>query len=863
MSYSRVVIPHAVDRPSLRGRIDAGLDAPLVVVVAPAGYGKSVLLTQWVHSRPDLAVAWLDITGADDDATLFAARLVDSIRAVDPRMPQPDAPIGTLDGGLGDPFLNALAEALVSIGETVVVFDDLHHISASPISADLWRLSDLLPPNVHLIFSTRTDARIGRSRLRLQHGLVELRQSDLAFSDDETAALLHRITGRDVPQTAAASIARHTEGWAAGVQLSALTLRFEPDMDRFTDRLDETDRLIVEYLSEEVLDAQTAERRRALLQLSALDEVSAGLVEAVTGVSDGERFLAELVNESMFLVPVADRRGRYRFHHLFRDLLRYRLRASDPAAEAGLLLAAAEWHLNWGEYSTAVEYLLRAREWERVFTLLLASGRDVYDGVRTTTVARWLALVPEDVRAKNTDAQLLYAIVAGMSGRAAITVELLQGMLSDGRLDAGRRQVALSYLSAGVQFLPHPDFFLEKGVSAISALAEHGDAPVPPLLQLTQRPLLETLAMTSIGRAHFFRGDFDAARTVLAETLQTEGANYGTYRVHIIGSLALVEAWSGRVQLALDLAAEALELAREHNLLTHPAPADAYLARAVASIQRGEPEAGALALHEGTVRAAANQRTQLMWVAYLAAVMIDPGRSDPANLEPPGAPPPIVRLTQTALDWRVARLRGQPRPRAVEPETTWSILAFEQVAAALTRGDTRTAREQLGATGTAVDPLSPASRIERGITLAWLAAVEGRTSDARSQLAAVLDLAEREQLPQPVTGAGPIVADLMASLDVPQTAFRRRIMRSAGPTRRPAPTPLADPLTAREVEILALLPSRLTNTDLAARYFVSVNTIKTHVGHIYRKLEVAGRDAAVTRARELGLLADGEIARTG
>lgn len=853
VSDTRVLLPHAVDRPVLRSAIDAGIRAPLTVVVAPAGYGKSVLLTQWMHSRPDLSIAWLDITGVDVDASLFAARLVEALTAVEPDMPHPDAPVTTGDE-LGEAFLEALAASLASLGEVVIVLDDLHHISASGIAADLWRLADLLPANAHLIFSTRTDTRIGRNRHRLQHGLVELRQAQLAFSDEETALLLENITGRSVPQSAAATVARHTEGWAAGVQLSALTLRFETDIDRFADRLDETDRLIVDYLSEEVLDAQSAQRRRALLQLAALDEVSGGLAEAVAGVPDGELFLAELLNDSMFLIPVTDRRGRYRFHHLFRDLLRYRLRASDPGEEARVLLAAADWHLQWGEYPTAIEYLLRAREWERVFALLLASGRDVYDQVRTTTVARWLSLVPGDVRAKNIDAQLLYAIVAGMSGRAALTLEILQGLLGEDRLDAGHRQVALTYLAAGVQFLPHPEVYLEAGRRAVAALAEHPEAPVPVLLQLTHRPLLEALALVAIARGHFLIGELDAARNTLLRTLQTEGATYATYRVHLLGTLALVEAWSGRLQIALDLAAEALELAREHALLTHPAPADAYLARAVASIQRGEPEAGAIALHEGSVRAAANQRTQLMWVAHLAGTMIDPGGSDPANFEPSSAAPPIVRRTQLALEWRADRLRGEPRLQLSEPLTEWSTLAFEQVAALLARGEARRAREYLTAVRFTLDPMSPVAKIERGIALAWLGLSEGRTSEARAQLESALQVAEKERLLLVVTSVGPVIAELMAMLPAPQSAFRRLVQERLGVTRDAEAEELAEPLTARELEILALLPTRLTNTELAARYFVSVNTIKTHVGHIYRKLDVTGRDAAVARARELGLV---------
>lgn len=218
----RRIPPHAVDRPGLRAQLDRGLSAPLSLVVAPAGAGKTVLLSQWMRARPDVAVAWFDVTPGDDAAQAFARRLVDGIAAVVRDFAEPSAPVRASEGRLGEAFLEDLAAGLSDAGTIALVFDDLDALSGSPILTDLWRLVDLLPPNAHIIFSSRVDLQLGWSRHRLEHGLVEIRQRELAFDDCTTASVIETITGRTVAESTVAAVTTRTEGWAVGVQLTAL-----------------------------------------------------------------------------------------------------------------------------------------------------------------------------------------------------------------------------------------------------------------------------------------------------------------------------------------------------------------------------------------------------------------------------------------------------------------------------------------------------------------------------------------------------------------------------------------------------------------------------------------------------------------
>lgn len=865
MPISRAVPPHAVDRPALRSRLDIGIEAPLTLLVAPAGSGKTVLLTQWVASLRDVRVAWFEMTGADDDAVRFARRFVEGLAELDPCLADLGAALGNAGGGLGEPMLESLAAAFAEVGQTVVVvFDDLHHLANTEIVSDLWRLVDLLPPHVHFVFSSRVDLKLGWSRHRLQHGLVEIRQAQLAFDADSTRLMLERITRLPVDDATAATVVERTEGWAAGVQMTGLTLRFRDDPGEMWEALAESDRLAVDYLSEEVLDAQSGMRRRALLDLSVLDEISPPLAEAVAGVADGDAFLRELRDESMFVVALEGRPGHYRFHHLFRDLLRYRLRAADPKAESALLQTAAQWYLTQGNVGAAIECLLRGHCWDQALDMILARGREVYERGESATGARWLARVPATVRAQRVEAELLYAILEGMSGRAALAEDLLRAIIALPDVPPGVALVARSFVSTGVQFLPHPEVYMQDGMLALEMAAQSPTVIPPDLMHLTDVALLQVLVRVAVARAHLMLGDTTAAVQLLESTLATEGGRYGAYRIHGLGSLALAHAWAGRLTLATELADEALDLARELDLLTHPGPADAYLARALVAILHGEPEAGAFAVHEGYVRASANSRTQLMWIAHAESLVVDPDGSDPAKVPPPGTPPPIVQDALRALARRKQRVAGNASIGVVAAATpgAWSPMAFEDIAALLSKGDAARARDRLDMAD-AADPATPASTVERGILRAWLAAVEERPSEAREYIVAALDAAEAEQLVHPFLRAGAEVLDLVARLPGTPSGFRRVVLdRSATLQHDDAPQ-LIEPLTGREMELLAYLPSRLTNAELAARCFVSVNTVKTHMAHIYRKLDASGRDAAIARARELGLLDARDIAHIG
>lgn len=858
---------HAVDRPALRKQLDRALAHPLTLIVAPAGAGKTVLLGQWAAAHPELDFVWVEVGVDDNDPVRFSQRLLQEFASLDPDFADLGSLVSLNGGGLGVPLLEAFEAQLAELPEVVVVLDDLHHLSNSVLLADLGRLVERLPHNVHLVMSTRADLPIAWSRHRLTQELVEIRQSDLALDDTDSALLLEHITGRSLGSDRVATLVARTEGWAAGLQLAGMTLRLYEDSDEFISQFSGDDRLIADYLSQEVLHAQPAARRRIMLQISVLDRMCAELVNHLTGASNGQVILEELERDSMFLVPLDNHREWFRFHHLFRDLLRFKLRAEQPDAEARLLSEAGAWHLDRGEVNSSIEYFLRAGNWDAALGIIMGRGSEVFERGEMATVIRWISEVPESARAGNQEVNLLLGILKGVEGQSAGAEAILGQVASDPASSKEERVCAQVFLASLVQWRPRPDVSVDMATRALDQLERLNGAPMPTIMNLTHPESLETMALMSGGRAHLHAGDYALGREWLDRGLSTLGATYPIWKISGLGSLALLEAWCGYTARAAALSEEALAIAKEVGLLAHPSAADAYLASAFAALERGEPRRTSLSLHEGSLRAQANRRSQLSWFSHLGTALLQEAdgqrelamASSIASRSELGAPPPpIVASRLLALHSRQLRLSGSPeQAQRTLGDGSWhsATLMFEGAAAALTSGENDVARKLLELFDTSPDALEPRGAVNVLLLRSWLAAAEGSGAESTTYLGEAIDVAERHSLVEAFVRAGPSVIRLVAEHQHGSSSFRERILQRAREVDLPTPgADLVDPLTDRELEILSYLPSRFTNTELADHFYVSINTIKTHMAHIYRKLDVANRNGTMVHARELHIL---------
>jgi LuxR family maltose regulon positive regulatory protein len=861
MVTSRFTPAHAVDRPDLRRELDISLVRALTVLVAGAGAGKSVLLTQWADSHPEVRLVWVDLEVDDADAGRFLQHLLQALEDVAPGISGIASPDTLSRLGINDSLADAIVDRLRIADEFTLILDDIHHLADAGIVLDVAGLIGRLPSNVHVITSSRVDLPLPRSRARLRNEVHEIRQAQLVFTVAQTAELLRRVTKLDLDDASVRALVDRTEGWPAGLILAAVTLRNHPDPCSFIAEFSGSDRLVAEYLSDEVLATLSEEDRNGALELSILDRMSLPLVAEVSSTPAMLALLARLQRDSRFVIPLDNHQEWFRFHHLFRDLLRVRARAENAVAEGRILTEAAEWHLRRNDSVMAIEYLLRASQWDRALQVIFDYGSSVFERGEIATVVGWIGRMPHRFRANNVDLLLLHGILAGMCGRAVDSEDLLRTAADHPKATLGQSACALSFLAGLAQWRPHPQTTIDCAEHALDALDLLGDGPTPDLLQVTDTNSLKAVALISGGRGHFLAGNFEQARDWLERGLTCQGALYSVWRVSALGSLALAEAWCGETVRALECAMEALSTAEATGTYDHPATADAFLARTLVAFEAGDADQAEFELHEARTRAEANARTQLLWVAHGLSVLLRFAQSHPhVRAQPPGPPPPVVADLLVAVRARELRLDGSPdaaiRALSERPSNSSSVL-FELGAAKLSSGHSSDAREVQLRLAQLPDADDPLPRIRRLLLDAWLSTASGRTAQTDSLVIHALHVADQFNLTSVFTDSGPQITTQIAALGTPSlpaiaaTVLRQAAGKTHGGAARSGPT---DPLTEREMEVLVLLPTRFTNSELAARYYVSVNTIKSHMAHIYRKLDVSNRTEAIARATELGLL---------
>ena len=390
-----------VPRPRLRERLDRGVESKLTLVSAPAGFGKTTLLAEWLGAADaDVRLAaWLSLDHSDNHPPFFWSYVIAALQTVAPgvgasamsllQSAQPPAIESVLASVLNE--LNAIAQDLV------LVLDDYHVIDAHDIHTGTVFLLDHLPPQMHLVIGSRADPALPLARLRARGELVEIRAADLRFTPDEAAAYLNEVMGLHLEFRDVAALEGRTEGWIAALQLAGLSIQGREDIAGFIAGFAGDDRYIVDYLVEEVLQRQTEVIRRFLLQTSILDRLSGPLCDAVTGQNGGKATLEALDRAKLFVVPLDDRRRWYRYHHLFADVLRAHMVAEQPDVISDLHGRASDWYEQNGERSEAIRHALAAEDFPKAADLIEQAMPDLRRRRQEATLLGWLAALPNDL----------------------------------------------------------------------------------------------------------------------------------------------------------------------------------------------------------------------------------------------------------------------------------------------------------------------------------------------------------------------------------------------------------------------------------------------------------------------------------
>jgi len=390
-----------VERPRLLERLSRGAESKLTLVSAPAGFGKTTLLAEWLEGAASdgISTAWLSLDPGDSQATTFWSYVIAALQTVAPgfganslsllRQPQPpaiEAILATL--------VNELSETSHQI---IFVLDDYHAIDARDVDQGMAFLLDHLPRHVHVVIATRADPAFPLARLRGRAELAEIRAADLRFTPDEALAYLNEVMGLNLTASDVSALEERTEGWIAALQLAALSLQGRDDVAGFIAGFAGDDRYIVDYLVEEVLHRQPEEVRSFLLDTSILDRLTGPLCDAVTGQSGGKAMLEALDRANLFLVPLDDRRQWYRYHHLFADVLMARLKDEQPDRVPELHRRASDWYEHNGDRSEAIRHALAGEDFDRAASLIESAVPALRQGHQEVTALRWLRALPDEV----------------------------------------------------------------------------------------------------------------------------------------------------------------------------------------------------------------------------------------------------------------------------------------------------------------------------------------------------------------------------------------------------------------------------------------------------------------------------------
>ena len=883
--------PGQVLRPRLTARLDEGLARGLVLASAPAGYGKTVLLADWAR-RGEHPVAWLSLDAGDNDPARFWHHVV---AALDRARPGTGERVAPLLGPPAPSSFQGLVTALINDlagEEALLVLDDYHLISARQVHESLAFLVEHRPAGICVVLASRSDPPLPLARLRARNQLTEIRAAELRFTPAEAGELLQHAASA-LPDASVAALAARTEGWAAGLQLAALSLRGHDDAASFVAAFTGSHRYVLDYLAEEVLEGQDEQLRRFLLETSVLERLSGPLCDAVTGREGSQALLEQAERAGLFLIPLDEVRGWWRYHHLFADLLRARLQQEQPSRAAQLHRNAAAWYAEHkladdaiGHAAAAGEMLWAARIIEQQFDLVHRIRGEA------ATIDRWLSVLPADVVRSRPRLLLAQAHLAADSGHPEVVEPLLDAVdcAPPGWADEPFEPAS----GAAASFLINVPAMTTLNRSYLAQL--HGDAEATAAFATQtlaeSKPEEGALSATAHGFlavAEWLRGRLAEAERALAssltgwrETGQLTLIGWGCYE------LVLIQLAQGQLDAAALTCEQVLGSLVTSGRPT-PAAGPSYAGLAEIAYQRDELDVALRHATEGitlcrqfvytppladglATLAMIRQATGDLAGALEAITEAGQAAPGPAGLLNP-VPARRARLLLAQGDLAAAASFAQDNGLGPDDEPDYARESGHLVLARLLLAQDRPGQslallDRLHATAKAQNRTG--SLIEISALRALALAATGDETGAVTTLAGTLLLACPQGYVRVFADEGPPMAALLGRLIAAQrtgSGFRAaaevplgylaRLQRAFGPgrpARDSVPSGIVDPLTSRELEVLEMLAAGRSNQAIAGELVVTLDTVKKHVGHVLGKLGAANRTEAVARARELNLL---------
>lgn len=875
-----VLRENVVHRTRLRDRFAAARGGRVTLVAAAAGWGKSTLLAEWAQTATG-RVAWLSLDRSDDEPRRFlnyviealrTAECIDARESLDVLSFKPEAIRAT-----ATELLNAIALRAAPVS---LVLDDYHVIESRDVHDAVQFVIDHLPPNLHLAIATRVDPPLALSRLRARGLLLELRGDDLRFTEEEAATFLNSAMGLTLARDEIAELEQRTEGWPVGLQMAAISLSGREGTRAFIERFSGSNRYVLDYLTDEVLDRQPDDVRRFLVSTSILTRLSPPLCDAVTGRTDGEAMLQRLESANLFLIALDDVRYWYRYHHLFATLLQHQLARTSGAEQIAELHArASAWYEANGMPEAALEHALAASDVERAVGIVFTHGLPRMFGGDSQTVVRWFDRLPKE--RIDHDVELLLARGIALLGdwqipRAYVTalraVELLNDDATAPRYGAvlgfrgavecalGREQQGAANLRQAAPLVAGEPFwhsFVHYFLGLPTMLEGNAGAAAAAFASVRARHddpreiVGAVLGQTFTAFAAWWRAQPGEAIALANETFAwidlTERVIEGRpLDAMPLAVLATVHCTWNDLAVARPLAERAVERSRRGSIMVGVFEASRALAMVAMAARDWETAARAANDAQRAVRNSGNDAgvydaATLMQLVHFRRWQATADRTAFAALE----------------SWLRA---GDDIERLLRPEARRAA-GFHCDTPLLLAARVRVELEQYDRALEILDAVWPGAvrgervlaRIENLIVRALVHARRGELVEGVDALRHALELAAPPGYIRPFLDEGAALRPLVERVD--GTPFAARILAvlegAATPAARAA-TP--ETLSERELEVLRLIASGATNQDAGRKLFIAAGTVKKHLENIYAKLAVSGRVEAIARAREMKLL---------
>ncbi|MCI0835120.1 MAG: helix-turn-helix transcriptional regulator [Chloroflexi bacterium] len=914
--------PGLVSRPRLIERLDQGTERKLTLVSAPAGFGKTTLLAEWLAATEasERPAAWVSLDQSDNDPALFWAYFIAALQKVQSGVGEGARAL--LHAPQSPPIESVLTTLINEInaieGDFKLVLDDYHLIDAQLVHDGVAFLMDHLPPRMHMVIASRADPPLPLSHLRGRGELTELRASDLSFTPDEASAFLNEVMGLDLSAADMATLETRTEGWIAGLQLAALSMQGREDVPGFIRTFAGDDRHIVDYLVEEVLKRQPERVRSFLLQTSILDRLSGPLCDAVTGNEDGKEILETLERGNLFVVPLDDKRQWYRYHHLFQDFLRSRAVEHGTEIAQDLHRRAAAWFEERGMAAEAIEQARAADDHETVARLLVANFEEFERIGRYASISSWSASLPEEMVRKRPRLALIHAqgalatednneAVRRLTSWAEDAIKVIEdGGGFDGSDDVDETVVGSEGLDVlkgevlalkiihsyrrlspeeiteiagqALELLP-PDKHHIRGIvhmmSSGIGLANSDLKSMLPNLERgvdearrAQNPSLLGGVLTQLGQVRLAMGRLEDGRRSFEEALvigRETSAEVGWMMCGPHTGLAEVLLECGDLAGATGHAAKAVEFAskapmRSYILFAHATAAQVFLAAGDTNAAIEQLEAA-----QEFVRGSSDSRFFSFRASVELKIYCGTGDLDAAA--------DVVRDRELAPNV------------AVDRDNEEEMTAYARYL--VSRGEYGDAVQVLSRVVLIVREHGLVQHEVHALALKALThELLGERAHALESIGRATMLGEPGRFNRTFTGEGPVVTGLIEALAdavrrgrgpaeagspsylayllkeegvEPETPSARSVAADlteprGDAARAAALASLPEPLSDRELEVLALIASGASNQQIAEHLVVSMSTVKSHINRTYRKLGVNSRTQAVARSRQLGLV---------